>query len=145
MNLMAAVTRETIGNQNFNAFRRNYISSANDQLFAGGDPQKDNNGSAYDRARLSYFGRANYNYKEKYMAEFLWRLMMVLTYSPKTAVLVFFPGILLGWRISEEKFFKTVSFIDNLKLRAFMGTNGERQHSLWRRIAGIQVFVDLRV
>ncbi len=51
----AAVTRETIENQYFNAFRRNYISPAIDQLFAGGDLQKDNNGGAFERARLSYF------------------------------------------------------------------------------------------
>lgn len=123
INLMAAVTRETIGNQNFNAFRRNYISSAIDQLFAGGDPQKDNNGSAYNRARLSYFGRANYNYKEKYMAEFLWRYDGSYMF-PESDRFGFFPGILLGWRLSEEKFFKTIDFIDNLKLRASWGQMG---------------------
>ncbi|MBO9205201.1 MULTISPECIES: TonB-dependent receptor [Niastella] len=123
LNLMAAVTRETIDNQNFNAFRRNYISTANDQLFAGGDAQKDNNGSAYNRARLSYFGRANYNYKERYMAEFLWRYDGSYIF-PENDRFGFFPGILLGWRLSEEKFFKPVTFINNLKLRASWGQMG---------------------
>jgi TonB-linked SusC/RagA family outer membrane protein len=123
INLMAAVTRETIDNESFNAFRRNYISPALDQLFAGGDPQKDNNGSAYKRARLSYFGRANYNYKEKYMAEFLWRYDGSYMF-PANDRFGFFPGILLGWRLSEEKFFKPVTFINNLKLRASWGQMG---------------------
>jgi len=123
MNIMAAVTRETINNQTFNAFRRNYISTALDQLFAGGDAQKDNSGSAYDRARLSYFGRVNYNYKEKYMAEFLWRYDGSYMF-PENDRFGFFPGILLGWRLSEEKFFKPVTFINNLKLRASWGQMG---------------------
>ena len=123
VNLLAAVTRETIDNETFNAFRRNYISSAIDQLFAGGDPQKDNTGSAYTRARLSYFGRVNYNYKEKYMAEFLWRYDGSYMF-PQSDRFGFFPGILLGWRISEEKFFRSVAFINNLKLRASWGQMG---------------------
>ncbi len=123
VNVMAAVTRETINNQTFNAFRRNYISTALDQLFAGGDAQKDNTGSAYDRARLSYFGRVNYNYQEKYMAEFLWRYDGSYMF-PENDRFGFFPGILLGWRLSEEKFFKPVTFINNLKLRASWGQMG---------------------
>jgi TonB-dependent starch-binding outer membrane protein SusC len=123
INLMAAITRETIENETFNAFRRNYISTAIDQLLAGGDAQKDNNGNAYKRARLSYFGRVNYNYKEKYIAEFLWRNDGSYIF-PESDRFGFFPGILLGWRLSEEKFFRSVSFINNLKLRASWGQMG---------------------
>jgi TonB-linked SusC/RagA family outer membrane protein len=123
-NLLAAVTRETIDNQNFNAFRRNYISSAIDQMFAGGDLQKNANGGAWERARLSYFGRVNYNFQEKYLAEFLWRYDGSYMF-PENDRFGFFPGILLGWRISEEKFFSSnVNFIDNLKLRASWGQMG---------------------
>ncbi|WP_242696375.1 TonB-dependent receptor [Longitalea luteola] len=123
LNLLAAVTRETIENQTFNAFRRNYISTAIDQLLAGGDAQLNNNGSAYKRARLSYFGRANYNYKERYMIEFLWRYDGSYMF-PASDRFGFFPGVLLGWRLSEEKFFRGVSFINNLKLRASWGQMG---------------------
>jgi TonB-linked SusC/RagA family outer membrane protein len=124
INLLAAVTRETIENQTFNAFRRNFVSTALDQLLAGGeDAQKNNNGSAYKRARLSYFGRVNYNFQEKYLAEFLWRYDGSYMF-PESDRFGFFPGILVGWRISEENFFKPVSFIDNLKLRASWGQMG---------------------
>jgi TonB-linked SusC/RagA family outer membrane protein len=124
INLMAAVTRETIDNESFNAFRRNYISTSIDQLNVGGDDaQKNNGGTAFKRARLSYFGRVNYNYQEKYLAEFLWRYDGSYMF-PENDRFGFFPGVLLGWRISEEKFFKPVSFIDNLKLRASWGQMG---------------------
>jgi TonB-linked SusC/RagA family outer membrane protein len=123
VNLMAGVTRETIENSNFNAFRRNYISPSIDQLFAGGDAQKDNNGGAFKRARLSYFGRVNYNYQEKYLAEFLWRYDGSYIF-PESDRFGFFPGVLVGWRLSEENFMKRFSFIDNLKLRASWGQMG---------------------
>lgn len=125
LNLMAAVTRETISNDNFNAYRRNFISTAIDQLNAGGeDAQKTNNGGAWQRARLSYFGRVNYNFREKYLAEFLWRYDGSYIF-PENDRFGFFPGILLGWRLSEEKFFSDhIGFIDNLKLRASWGQMG---------------------
>ena len=123
VNLLAAVTRETIENNNFNAYRRNYISPTIDQLFAGGDLQKDNNGGAFKRARLSYFGRVNYNYQEKYIAEFLWRYDGSYIF-PESDRFGFFPGVLVGWRLSEENFMKNITFIDNLKLRASWGQMG---------------------
>ncbi len=64
-NILAGVNRETIRNDNFTAFRRFFISNDIDYLFAGGDAEKDNGGGAWERARLNYFGRANYNYKGK--------------------------------------------------------------------------------
>jgi TonB-linked SusC/RagA family outer membrane protein len=120
---MAGVQRETLNTQYFNAFRRYYISTAVDQLFAGGDDEKNNGGGEYNRARLSYFGRFGYNFKEKYIAEFVWRYDGSYT-LPENDRFGFFPGIMAGWRISEEDFFKNVSFINNLKLRGSWGQVG---------------------
>lgn len=124
VNFLAGVQRETLDADNFNAFRRYFISSAVDQLFAGGAQERTNNSGAYERARLSYFGRVGYNYQEKYIAEFLWRYDGSYIF-PESGRFGFFPGIMGGWRISEENFFKdNVSFIDNLKLRASWGQMG---------------------
>lgn len=130
VNLLAGVTRETLEGNNFNAFRRYFISSAIDQLFAGGDQEKDNGGGAFERARLNYFGRAAYNYKEKYLAEFLWRYDGSYIF-PENSRFGFFPGVLAAWRISEEKFWKdNIKFIDNLKLRGSWGQLGNDQVGL---------------
>jgi TonB-linked SusC/RagA family outer membrane protein len=124
LNLLAGVTRETIDDDNFSAFRRYFISPAIDQLFAGGDEEKNADGGAYKRARLSYFGRVGYNYKEKYLAEFVWRYDGSYIFPP-SGRFGFFPGILAGWRISEENFWKNnITFINNLKLRASWGQLG---------------------
>ncbi|HRQ50488.1 MAG TPA: SusC/RagA family TonB-linked outer membrane protein, partial [Agriterribacter sp.] len=63
VNVLVGINRETINDDYFSAFRRYFISTAVDQMFAGGDAEKDNNGGAYERARLSYFGRVGYNFK----------------------------------------------------------------------------------
>lgn len=123
-NLLAGVNRETIEYSGFGAYRRFFISDAIDQLFAGGDAQKDNNGSAWERARLSYFGRIAYNYSEKYLLEFLWRYDGSYMF-PEDTRWGFFPGVLAGWVVSEESFWKdNISFMDYLKIRGSYGQMG---------------------
>jgi TonB-dependent starch-binding outer membrane protein SusC len=122
---MAGVTKETFTGENFLAYRRNYISPAIDQLFAGGSLGQNTDGSAYDRARLGYYGRVNYNYKEKYLAEFIWRYDGSYIF-PEDQRFGFFPGVLLGWNISKEDFFK-VNWVNYLKLRTSYGEMGNDQ------------------
>ncbi len=127
--LMAGVTREKVDNDGFSAFRRYFISTALQELLAGSDKEQNitNPGdpnNLYKRARLSYFGRVGYNYKEKYLAEFLWRADGSYIF-PEDRRFGFFPGVSLGWRLSEEPFFKdNVKFVSNLKLRASWGQMG---------------------
>lgn len=129
-NLMAGVTREKVSNDGFSASRRYFLSTALQELIAGNEKEQtitNPTGEPYnlfERARLSYFGRVGYNYKEKYMAEFLWRADGSYIF-PEDKRFGFFPGISAGWRISEEPFFKNnVSFVNNLKLRASWGQMG---------------------
>ncbi|MCT1532826.1 SusC/RagA family TonB-linked outer membrane protein [Sphingobacterium daejeonense] len=123
-NILAGVNRETIRNDNFSAFRRFFISNDIDYMFAGGDAEKDNGGAAWERARLNYFGRANYNYKGKYIAELLWRVDGSYMF-PKDTRYGFFPGAMLGWVVSEEDFWKdNVPFVNYFKIRASYGQMG---------------------
>ena len=124
INLLAGVNRETINNETFGAFRRYFLSTTVDQMFAGGREELNNSGSAWERARLNYFGRVGYNYKQKYLAEFLWRYDGSYMF-PSENRYGFFPGFMLGWRISEENFWKeNVSVVNFLKLRASWGQMG---------------------
>ncbi len=127
INLLAGSNRETISGDNMSAFRRYFISPALDQLFAGGDLSKDNNGGAFKSARLNYFGRVGYNFKEKYIAEFLWRYDGSDIF-PKATRYGFFPGIMAGWVVSEEGFWKNnVPVVNFLKLRGSIGQLGNDQ------------------
>jgi TonB-linked SusC/RagA family outer membrane protein len=132
-NVMAGIQREKVDGDGFFAFRRYFISPIVDQLFAGGAAEQNlsnsgsnntNNSDLFKRARLSYFGRAGYNFKEKYLAEFLWRVDGSYVF-PKEGRFGFFPGVSAGWRISEEGFWKNnISFANNVKLRGSWGQMG---------------------
>ncbi len=126
VSVLAGVTKEQFKGDRFDAYRRNFISTAVDQLFAGGSEQQNTGGSAYERARLGYYGRFQYNFKEKYLAEFIWRYDGSYIF-PKATRFGFFPGLLLGWNVSSEKFMENVKVVDFLKLRASYGQMGNDQ------------------
>ncbi|GAA4468417.1 TonB-dependent receptor [Nibrella saemangeumensis] len=135
LTLLAGTNRETIEGDNFNAFRRYFISPAIDQMFAGGDLEKNNGGGAFQRARLNYFGRVAYNYKEKYLAEFLWRYDGSDIFPPATRY-GFFPGVMLGWVISEESFLKnSLPDVNYLKLRGSWGQLGNDQIATYQYLS----------
>ncbi len=122
--IMAGLTRETFRNDYFLAYGRNFISPAVDQLFARGSLLQNTDGRGYQRARMGNYGRLTYNYKEKYMAEFIWRYDGSYNF-PSDSRFGFFPGVLLGYNISNEDFFQNnVSFINFLKLRGSYGQMG---------------------
>jgi TonB-linked SusC/RagA family outer membrane protein len=125
LGLLAGVTKEEFSGDNFFAFRRNFISPALDQLFVGGADQQNTGGSAYYRPRLGYYGRAQYNYAEKYMVEFIGRYDGSYIF-PESGRFGFFPGISAGWNVSNEDFFN-VGFMDYLKVRGSYGQMGNDQ------------------
>ncbi len=109
---------------NFSAFRKYFVSTAIDQLFAGGDLEKNNNGSASESARLNYFGRVNYDFREKYLFEFVWRYDGSYIF-PEVKRFGFFPGVSVGWKASGEDFWKdNLAFINYFKLRGSWGQTG---------------------
>ncbi len=128
ISILAGFNKETVEGNNFNAFRRYFLSPAIDQMFAGGDLEKNNGGGAFERARLNYFGRASYNYKEKYLAEFLWRYDGSYMFPEETRY-GFFPGVMAGWVVSEENFWKNSlgKTFDFFKIRGSWGQMGNDQ------------------
>ena len=123
--VMVGMERQQGYNDYMTAFRKNYISPAVDQMFAGAtDTYLNNGGYADQAARMNYFGRVNYDYSQKYMMEFLWRYDGSYMF-PQGKQFGFFPGVSLGWRLSEENFWKNnIAFINNFKLRASWGQTG---------------------
>lgn len=111
-------------NSKFSAYRENYITSAIDQMFAGGTINQQADGSGSASGRISYVGRANYGYKGKYLAEITARYDGSPNF-PENKRWGFFPSISLGWRMSEESFIKDkIEWIDNLKLRGGISQTG---------------------
>lgn len=129
INLLAGASRERFTGEGFSAYRRNFLSTAIPQLTLGGVTGQEISSNTpfapYDRRRLGYFGRVQYNYQEKYLVELLGRYDGSSSF-PTWKQFGFFPGIMAGWNISKEDFFK-VPVINNLKLRASYGQTGNDQ------------------
>ncbi|MGI6232152.1 MAG: SusC/RagA family TonB-linked outer membrane protein [Prevotella sp.] len=77
-------------------------------------------------AKLSYFGRLSYNYRNRYFAQFSLRADAAdLSMLPRNKRWGYFPACSLGWTLSEEKFFEPLRrTFDSVKLRASWGQNG---------------------
>ena len=74
-------------------------------------------------ALLSYMGRVNYDYKEKYLITATLRADGSSRFGANTKW-GYFPSVAFGWNITKENFLKDVKFIDQLKLRLSYGTIG---------------------
>jgi TonB-linked SusC/RagA family outer membrane protein len=122
--LLGGITREESEQSYITAFKRFFLSNDLDQLSFGGQDGQSSAGSAYQIARLNYYGRLNYNFKEKYLLEMVFRYDGSYLF-PEDKRYGFFPGGSAGWVLSEEDFFKdNVSFIDFFKLKGSYGKLG---------------------
>lgn len=86
-------------------------------------------------ALLSFYLRANYVWKDRYLFTFTGRSDASSKFSPANRV-GYFPSGSVAWRISEESFLKGVSWIDELKLRVGAGRTGTQSigDNLWRTL-----------
>ena len=85
------------------------------------------NGSyIYDERRLSYFARAQYDYKGKYLFSAMIRRDASTKFGPGNKV-GYFPSFTAGWVVSDEGFFGTDKVINFMKLRGSYGTLGNDQ------------------
>lgn len=81
---------------------------------------------------LSYLGRVSYDYKSKYLFNFVFRSDASTVFAPEN-YWGFFPGVSAGWVISDENWFKEkVGFMDYLKLRASIGKTGNSNIKAWK-------------
>lgn len=88
--------------------------------------------SRVESGTLSYLGRVSYDYRSKYLAQFIFRSDASSRFAPFN-YWGRFPGGSVGWVISEEPWFKDrFTWIDNLKLRASMGITGNDNIKAWK-------------
>lgn len=96
-------------------------------------------GSYRNQEKLfSVFGRANYNFDDKYLFSFTMRRDESSKFNPKNNV-GYFPSFSAGWRISKEKFFN-VTWVDDLKIRGNYGRLGTSNNGKYDYIPLIGVF-----
>ena len=101
-----------------NDYNNASLDNASDILnfYPLGDP-------TFDSRLLSYFGRIQYNFKEKYLFSALIRRDGSTKFGPENRF-GYFPTASLGWVLSDESFLEEVSAISFLKLRTSYGILG---------------------
>ncbi|MFD2918313.1 SusC/RagA family TonB-linked outer membrane protein [Terrimonas rubra] len=81
---------------------------------------------------LSYLGRLNYSYKNKYLLQFVYRQDASTRFAPEN-YWGSFPGVSAGWVVSEESWFKdNVSWMDYLKIRGSLARTGNDNVKAWK-------------
>jgi TonB-linked SusC/RagA family outer membrane protein len=123
---------ETQKRRGDNFYAQRDLAFSTDYLFAGvdegqqGGMQSDYN-DVYESANSALIGRINYAYSSRYMAEVQFRYDGSSKFASGHQW-GFFPSASVGWRISEEPLFKSISalsFINQLKVRASYGVLGD--------------------
>ena len=125
-----------------NFFAKRELALDLDQLFAGNTDNQEGNMSTgdsdlYQEANMGLVGKFGYDYKSKYLAEFSFRYDGSSMFGTGSQW-GFFPSGSIGWRISEEDFWKDskLSFINNAKIRASYGKLGDDSASSYQFITG---------
>ncbi|MGF6846568.1 TonB-linked SusC/RagA family outer membrane protein [Chitinophaga sp. W3I9] len=130
--------------QNFYASRQGYALENIDYAYLNaGSSNKDNGGTGSGYTLLSYFGKANYSYDNKYLASVTLRRDGSSRFGKENRFGMF-PAVSLGWRVSEENFIKqNLPFLSDLKLRYGWGRSGNQEiannatYTLYSAIYGI--------
>lgn len=86
----------------------------------------------------SFFGRANYDYQEKYMASFTLRADGSSNFAPGNRW-GYFPSASVGWVMTEEDFLQDQPWLNFFKLRGSWGQNGNANINPFQYLATVAI------
>ena len=111
-------------NDLFQAGRSTFASTDLDYMVLdAGEKDQATNGYFDEWSTFSYFGRLNYNFMGRFLAEGVLRRDASSRFSEDNRWGTF-PAFSVGWRISEESFMKDINWLNNLKVRFGWGKTG---------------------
>jgi TonB-linked SusC/RagA family outer membrane protein len=124
-------------NFSFYASRQEFYNNSLRQIDLGNAQTQTTSGSGSEWALRSVFGRANYSYLGRYLAEANFRYDGSSRFADESRF-GFFPSFSVAWRISEEPFFR-LGWINELKLRGSWGQLGNQDVGLYRYYSTISL------
>lgn len=130
LDAMVAMTYEKNSNEGINGFKRNALGNDDIYQILSAQTVGDQvSGDKVTSSMLSYLGRVNYSYDDRYLATVNFRADGSSRFA-KNNRWGYFPSVSLGWRINNEAFFKNLNIentLSNLKLRLGWGQNGNQR------------------
>ncbi len=121
--LLGGASRLTESTDDLSGFRQNLPNGTIEQINAGAASGQSTTGDRTVYSLVSFFGRLNYSFNDKYLFEANLRRDGSSRFADGQKWGVF-PSFSAGWRISSENFMQDVKFINNLKLRGSWGELG---------------------
>ncbi|TJZ63022.1 TonB-dependent receptor [Sphingobacterium olei] len=113
--------------ENLQAGRRTFASEDPDYMYLdAGEGIQTNSGSGTAYRLLSYFGKVNYNYNDKYLASVTARYDGSSRFGVNNQF-GWFPAFSAGWRISQEEFLNGIDVLSDLKVRYGWGKVGNQE------------------
>ncbi|GAA4447186.1 TonB-dependent receptor [Ravibacter arvi] len=126
LNVLAGYQQEDQTDRLLSAYREVFLLPDYEEINSGNRLNEMTGGTAKHWALRSFFGRVNYNFKEKYLFEANARYDGSSRFG-KGNKYALFPSFSAGWRIIEEPFMKSLSStVTDLKLRASWGKLGNQ-------------------
>jgi TonB-linked SusC/RagA family outer membrane protein len=123
---LAGMQTDELISHSFTTARKGYDFPGFEEIKHGDVATATNSSGHAEWAMLSYFGRINYVFADRYLLEINGRWDASSRFI-KDVRWGFFPSVSVGWRVSEESFFETAkSVVDNLKFRGSYGTLGNQ-------------------
>ncbi len=115
------------------AVRQGFASDLTKEINAGSRENLDNGGTTNEWALLSFFGRVNYSFDDKYLLTATIRRDGSSRFGPENRFGTF-PSFSAAWRVSNENFFQNsaLAFFDDLKVRAGYGETGSQDIGLYQ-------------
>ncbi|MCE6991112.1 TonB-dependent receptor [Dyadobacter sp. CY323] len=129
LNALLGFSRESFEIAGFNAYVEGFLGNQLTELNVG-TINKNVGGTSSQSRLMSYFGRADYNYSDKYLLEFNFRYDGSSRFASGNRW-GFFPSVSGAWRASEEDFLKNIEALRNLKVRASWGKLGNQSVPLY--------------
>lgn len=133
INVMAGTEAIKQDIQNFGAFREGFaIEDVNYYVLSAGTGRSTNFGDVTGYRLFSLFGKLNYSFSDRYLVSATLRRDGSSRFGLLNQFGIF-PAFSVGWRINNEEFFKNITTVSNLKLRAGVGRVGNQEIGDTRR------------
>ena len=125
VNVLAGVSYEHYKYQKQKSYRLKFPTNGMTDMNGGSSAPDDTyaEGGSNEDKLMSYFGRVNYSFMDRYLLEANIRADASSRFHKDNRWGVF-PSFSAGWRISQEGFMQDINWINNLKLRASWGQLG---------------------
>lgn len=138
INVVGGFSMQEFNTSNFNAASTNFFTNVLgvDNISLGSNVLVPGSGRVKNTL-ASFFGRVNYRLMDKYLITFTMRADGSSKFGANNKW-GYFPSGAVAWRVNQEEFMKSLTFVSDLKLRASMGVSGNQEIDPYQSIARYQ-------